>query len=308
MLVICLIILFSRSSSSIPNSKGDISTYFCHMHDCNAVFIDAIASSTSATCAFFDLNNEKIEQTLLNNDVSLVLDEQSKHKPKTSNLFLRIGEGLMHHKFCIINNSFIITGSYNPTHVFSPEGDFNTLISIQSDVLAEFYLRAHTSLQTTRKKSSKQNKVLHNGFLIEVYFCPQDNCQDQILRTLNSAKKSISFALFTFTDKQVASILKNKFREGLAIDGIVESYQSKTYNQYFPLVKAGLNLSLETSNRLQHTKLFVIDESIVILGSYNPTNAANTINDENILIIHNADIALLYEQFIQEILFISSLS
>jgi len=42
----------------------------------------------------------------------------------------------------------------------------------------------------------------------------------------------------------------------------------------------------------------IVDESIVIVGSYNFTNSAETRNDENLLIIYNEKIASLFlEEF-----------
>ena len=43
-----------------------------------------------------------------------------------------------------------------------------------------------------------------------------------------------------------------------------------------------------------HSKVFIIDEAVVVMGSYNFSNNAEDSNDENVLIIHNADIAAAY--------------
>jgi len=43
--------------------------------------------------------------------------------------------------------------------------------------------------------------------------------------------------------------------------------------------------------------VMIIDENIVALGSYNFTNSAETKNDENLLVVYNADIAA---QFMRE--------
>ena len=40
-----------------------------------------------------------------------------------------------------------------------------------------------------------------------------------------------------------------------------------------------------------HHKVMIVDESIVIFGSYNFTNSAETRNDETLLVIYNKDIA-----------------
>ncbi|MBT7927691.1 hypothetical protein HN695_05100, partial [Candidatus Woesearchaeota archaeon] len=42
---------------------------------------------------------------------------------------------------------------------------------------------------------------------------------------------------------------------------------------------------------LLHHKVFIIDDHIVITGSYNPTASGTEKNDENILIIYSDDVA-----------------
>ena len=46
-----------------------------------------------------------------------------------------------------------------------------------------------------------------------------------------------------------------------------------------------------------HHKVCIIDEKIVVTGSFNPTGSGDYRNDENILIIHNEEIA---KRFVEE--------
>ena len=48
---------------------------------------------------------------------------------------------------------------------------------------------------------------------------------------------------------------------------------------------------------LMHHKVMIIDKSIVVMGSYNFTNSAETKNDENLLVIYSEEIAA---QFLAE--------
>ena len=50
-----------------------------------------------------------------------------------------------------------------------------------------------------------------------------------------------------------------------------------------------------------HNKVFVIDNSTVITGSFNPSNNADKKNDENIMIINDERIALLFLNTFDEI-------
>ena len=45
-----------------------------------------------------------------------------------------------------------------------------------------------------------------------------------------------------------------------------------------------------------HHKVFIIDNETVVTGSMNPTGNGNSKNDENILIIHDSEIAKQYAE------------
>jgi phosphatidylserine/phosphatidylglycerophosphate/cardiolipin synthase-like enzyme len=50
-----------------------------------------------------------------------------------------------------------------------------------------------------------------------------------------------------------------------------------------------------------HHKVIIIDGETVVLGSYNFSRSAEERNDENTLIIHNVDIANLFEDEFERI-------
>jgi phosphatidylserine/phosphatidylglycerophosphate/cardiolipin synthase-like enzyme len=52
-----------------------------------------------------------------------------------------------------------------------------------------------------------------------------------------------------------------------------------------------LDVHLNGLTGRMHHKVMIIDQQIVITGSYNFTNSAETRNDENLLILFNPDIA-----------------
>jgi phosphatidylserine/phosphatidylglycerophosphate/cardiolipin synthase-like enzyme len=53
---------------------------------------------------------------------------------------------------------------------------------------------------------------------------------------------------------------------------------------------------LDGNRYTMHHKFFVVDGQIVVTGSYNFSNAAEKDNNENVLILHNPDIAAQYTQ------------
>ena len=66
------------------------------------------------------------------------------------------------------------------------------------------------------------------------------------------------------------------------------------YEQYKNMEKLGIELKGDNTTATFHHKVFILDNKTVITGSYNPTSNGNNGNDENMLIIHNPDIAKQY--------------
>ena len=63
------------------------------------------------------------------------------------------------------------------------------------------------------------------------------------------------------------------------------------YNKFKYLLYYNVSVLPDKNPAVMHHKVFIIDEKTVILGSFNPTIAANEKNDENILIIDDEKIA-----------------
>ena len=72
--------------------------------------------------------------------------------------------------------------------------------------------------------------------------------------------------------------------------------------EYDPFQQAGLDVRLDGNlNGLMHHKVIIIDQKIVITGSYNFTAAAETTNDENVVIIFSPEVAAQYLQEFQRV-------
>jgi phosphatidylserine/phosphatidylglycerophosphate/cardiolipin synthase-like enzyme len=68
--------------------------------------------------------------------------------------------------------------------------------------------------------------------------------------------------------------------------------------EYKRLLSGGVEVRLDGNPDNLHHKVIVIDEKIVVTGSYNLSANAELRNDENTLILQSAEIAALYlEEF-----------
>jgi phosphatidylserine/phosphatidylglycerophosphate/cardiolipin synthase-like enzyme len=208
----------------------------------------------------------------------------------------------MHNKFCVADGKRVFTGSFNPTYKGNNE-TFNNVVVIESAPIAANYVDEFSELwngEFGRGANVRFPAVNVSGVLVENYFCPEDSCADHLKDEIRNANTSVYFMVFSFTDNSVANELIIKKQEGVDVRGVFDSGQAGSEASVFELLKyQGVDVKKEKSPFVLHHKVFIIDGKITITGSYNPTLAGNTKNDENMLVIHDQGIG---QQFIQEFL------
>jgi len=113
---------------------------------------------------------------------------------------------------------------------------------------------------------------------------------------LSRAESSIYFATYSFTHPKIANELIIRNMSGVAVKGIIE--KGSKYSQFQTLKSNNLAVVEDSNKSLLHHKFFIIDNTTVITGSFNPTRNGDERNDENMLIIHNTEVARSYlEEF-----------
>lgn len=271
----------------IPEETSTFSPeiHFCSKEDCVKIIIDLISNRNKVDCAFYELTDKALISKLEEINARVIIHDEIKSHP-----------GLMHDKFCIIDDNIILTGSFNPTK--SAKVNDNNLVIIYSSLLAENYNQEFNELSSYQ--FAKGEKVPHktiylNGKRIENYFCPEDSCRDQVLRILSTAQKSIRFMVFSFASDEIAEKLIEKHSQGIEIQGITEKFQSAS-GRFEKLKSAGIDVIYDKNKNIMHHKVFIIDDEIVITGSFNPSISANKYNDENILVFFDPAIANLYSE------------
>lgn len=232
--------------------------------------------------------------------------------------------GIMHNKFMIIDanssndsDAIVWTGSCN-WNSGQMNTDINNVIIIQDKNLAQAYTEefnemwgdtgAIPDLNNSKFGPFKTDNTQHifniGGITVECYFSPSDNTNDYILNSLNSANSQIFFGVYTFTLREDADAIKNKIQnQGVYAAGIIDQF-SEGYTPYSVLqpVMGNLLKVYTNSNSIYHNKLVIVDpcdynsDPLVETGSHNWTFSANTINDENMLIIHDSTITNFYYQ------------
>jgi phosphatidylserine/phosphatidylglycerophosphate/cardiolipin synthase-like enzyme len=95
----------------------------------------------------------------------------------------------------------------------------------------------------------------------------------------------------------MGAAMRQRADAGVDVSGVFEKTGSSTaYSELGSMFCAGLRVRRDENPSFLHHKVIIIDDRIVITGSLNFSDNANDSNDENVLVIDNADIAALYIQ------------
>ncbi len=134
----------------------------------------------------------------------------------------------------------------------------------------------------------------------EVYFSLSDNPQKAIIKNINQAQAFINIAMYVFTDKGIALPLIDAQKRGVKVRVYLDRSQiESTYSVSRFLVQKGIKVRISTNNYIMHHKFAIIDNRILLTGSYNWTFSANNRNDENLMVIDDPEIIEIFQnQFI----------
>lgn len=142
---------------------------------------------------------------------------------------------------------------------------------------------------------------------IQANFCYYEDCAEILGDEIRKAHENIYFMSYTFTNGRIASELIIKNKEGVEIKGIVEKRNINGKGSKYELLRfQGIETKADSNSALMHHKVFIIDKEIVITGSFNPTEAGNRRNDDNMVIIRDKDVAEEYLTEFNRLFFVES--
>jgi len=183
---------------------------------------------------------------------------------------------------------------------------------------------------SSRKTDNTSHVVNVGGKTVEVYFSPGDNAIGYLTNLVkNEADYSAYFSIFAWSDQALVNELKYKWEgsyndlegslTGFDVKGIFDSsYWNMWWSASVDMTGRTASQTSENNpnirwnnpapvyedaeSRKLHSKSMIIDadtssDPTVVVGSTNWSENGNSVNDENMLIIHDASIA---NQFLQE--------
>jgi phosphatidylserine/phosphatidylglycerophosphate/cardiolipin synthase-like enzyme len=280
--------------------------------------------------AFFEMDLPNLADALVSAaargiDVALVYDNEQVNKPERIQIISELTDAgiplvpdersaFMHNKFFVIDGQIVWTGSFNYTENASHRNNENAVVFYVSE-LAQNYEREFEEMFAgkfgpTSTADTPFPQINIRGFTLSNYFAPEDEVMAKVIAVVGGAKDSIDFLSFSFTDVDLAYTMSElALNDDIAVQGVFETSQSKGYSVCSYLQERGKNIEgngkiavrLDSNPGTMHEKVIIVDDRIVIFGSFNFSGNADTNNDENLLIVDDPNLASLFEQEFQKI-------
>lgn len=207
--------------------------------------------------------------------------------------------GLMHNKFMIFDSTTVLTGSMNFTARGTYTNNNNVLVMRSQRAVAAYQDQFDEMFNDgqfgPRGESPNNFAFSQDGVSIQILFSPDDPVVDIMIQEISNAQSEIRFMTFSFTEDLIGQALLAEAANGIDIAGIFETRGSETeYSELTPLFCAGVDVWQDGNSQTFHHKVFVIDGTTVLTGSFNISDNATTSNDENMVIIRDPDLAAQY--------------
>lgn len=126
---------------------------------------------------------------------------------------------------------------------------------------------------------------------VEAVFTPGDDISGLIARRVAGARESVQVQAYLFTDRGLARALLAALKRGVEVEVVGDAAQHAAGGLPWlgTLERAGARVYLDTSHAAAHNKIVIVDgagdAATVITGSYNFTQAAQSKNAENAVVI-----------------------
>lgn len=207
---------------------------------------------------------------------------------------------IFHQKFVIRDyvdrasaTSALLTGSANFTHTDTHK-NLNHVVVFNDYRVCREYRSEFAEIESGSFGRARHGRVPGtanlSGVPVKILFAPDHTPELEIMKQLNKATERASFAMFTFAGSSgIDDALIMLKRADVDVRGALDPGQAaQKWAASRWLHDAGVELFVPRRDpnfgKLHH-KLMVIDDAIVVAGSFNYTAPANEFNDENIFVL-----------------------
>ncbi len=130
--------------------------------------------------------------------------------------------------------------------------------------------------------------------LNRVCFSPNDgicSCEKNVIEMLDLSAETVDLAIYALNNKNITNAIVSAAKRGVKIRAVYDRSQSILSGPFLDKLKdAGVECYYNHVHRIEHNKFIIVDNQIVMNGSFNFTETAEHKNSENCTIHNNINV------------------
>jgi phosphatidylserine/phosphatidylglycerophosphate/cardiolipin synthase-like enzyme len=132
--------------------------------------------------------------------------------------------------------------------------------------------------------------------VVGIYFTPPSDVAAAVIEVIDNSKSEVLVQAYGFTHNGIAQALLRAHARGVQVKVLLDAKTDSTNRYVTELLQAQqIPLRLDGGHAIAHNKVIVVDAELVITGSFNFTNSAQTRNAENLLVLKSSGLADSYK-------------
>jgi len=131
--------------------------------------------------------------------------------------------------------------------------------------------------------------------VLAVGFTPNAGASKVVVQAIDGSRHEVMVQAYGFTHNAIAQALVRAHERGVKVYLLMDQKSVSTNRYVVDLMQSRqIPLRLDGAHSIAHNKVMVIDGEVVVTGSFNFTNSADTRNAENIIVLKGAHLAQTY--------------
>jgi len=121
-----------------------------------------------------------------------------------------------------------------------------------------------------------------------VYFSPGEDCVNHIVELIESSINQLDICVFTISDDRISRAIVDAMKNDVNVRIISDNDKTKDLGSDIKdLCNVGISVRIDNTPNHMHHKFMVVDQKIVLTGSYNWTRSAANYNQENVISVED---------------------
>jgi phosphatidylserine/phosphatidylglycerophosphate/cardiolipin synthase-like enzyme len=121
----------------------------------------------------------------------------------------------------------------------------------------------------------------------EEAFSPHQGATELVVKTINEAQASVRVAAYSFTSRPIAQALIDACNRGADVRVVFDKSQRTNGFLVRSFADSCVQSRINSRYAIMHDKFMIMDDTVLELGSFNYTKAAENKNAENVLVLRD---------------------